>query len=98
MIFVLAGFLGGVIRGVMGLTKYVLSYKDVPFRPAYFIGMMLLSGGIGATAAWVTQDLGISFLGLGTVSPALAVVVGYAGGDFFENIFKIFTKDPILFD
>lgn len=98
MTFVLAGFLGGIIRGVVGLTKYALSYKDVPFRPIYFVGMTLISGSIGATAAWVTQDLGIGFLGMETLSPAVAVIIGYAGGDFFENIFKIFTRDPILFD
>ena len=98
MPFILAGFLGGVIRGVVGLVKYTLSYKDVPFRPWYFGGMTLISGAIGATAAWVTKDLGIAFLGMETLSPAMAVIIGYAGGDFFENIIKILTKDPILFD
>jgi len=98
MTFILAGFLGGIIRGVVGLTKYAMSYKDVPFRPMYFGGMALLSGSIGATAAWVTQDLGIGFLGMETLSPAMAVIIGYAGGDFFENILKILIKDPILFD
>ncbi|MEX2054206.1 MAG: hypothetical protein WD883_01540 [Candidatus Colwellbacteria bacterium] len=98
MTFILAGFLGGIIRGVVGLVKYTMSYKDVPFRPVYFGSMALISGLIGATAAWVTQDLGISFLGLETLTPALAVIIGYAGGDFFENIIKILTKDPILFD
>jgi len=98
MTFILAGFLGGIIRGVVGLVKYTLAYKDVPFRPWYFTSMALISGGIGATAAWVTQDLGIGFLGMETLSPALAVIIGYAGGDFFENMIKILTKDPVLFD
>lgn len=98
MTFILAGFLGGLIRGIVGLTKYALSYKDVPFRPLYFGGMALVSGLIGATAAWVTQDLGITFLGLEALSPAMAVIIGYAGGDFFENLIKILTKDPVLFD
>ena len=98
MTFILAGFLGGLIRGVVGLIKYNFSYKDVPFRPVYFGSMALISGLIGATAAWVTQDLGIGFLGMETLSPAIAVIIGYAGGDFFENLIKILTKDPVLFD
>ena len=96
--FIVAGFVGGIIRGVVGLTKYSLSYKDVPFRPWYFAGMALISGAIGAVAAWVTNDLGIAFLGLTTLPPAMAVIIGYAGGDFFENIFKIIVQDPNLFD
>ncbi len=96
--FIIAGFIGGIIRGAVGLTKYTLSYKDVPFRPWYFGGMALLSGAIGTVAAWVTNDLGIAFLGLTAMPPAMAVIIGYAGGDFFENIFKIIVQDPNLFD
>ncbi|MEX2054060.1 MAG: hypothetical protein WD883_00745, partial [Candidatus Colwellbacteria bacterium] len=68
MPFILAGFIGGIIRGVVGLVKYTTSYKDVPFRPVYFGSMALISGLIGATADWVTQELGISFLGLETLT------------------------------
>lgn len=97
MEFLLAGFLGGAIRGTMGVVKYTLSYKDVAMRPWYFVGTVAVAGAIGFLVAWIVQDLGISFLGVETVSPAIAVIVGYAGGDFLENIFKIITRDTVLF-
>ena len=96
--FFLAGFLGGVIRGVVGILKYVFSYKEVQMRWGYFAGTSVVSGLIGLTAAWIVKELGIAFVGIGTLSPAIALIVGYAGGDFLENIFKIITKEPVLFN
>ena len=49
------------------------------------------------TAAWIIRDMGASFEGIKGLSPAIALIVGYAGGDFFENIFKVLMKKPILF-
>jgi len=92
-----AGFLGGVVRGLVGFIKHQQSYKDVPFRPLYFTGMMTVSGLIGLLAAYITADLGITFLGLETVSPSIAIVLGYAGGDLLENIFKIAIKSPTIY-
>lgn len=97
MEFFLAGFLGGAIRGIMGVVKYTLSYKDVEMRPWYFASTVAVSGCVGFLVAWIVQDLGIAFLGVETISPAIALIVGYAGGDFLENIFKILTKDTVLF-
>ena len=62
--FLIAGFVGGIIRGVLGVTKYSLSYKNVDLRPWYFSATVLVSGLVGGVAAWVTHDLGIAFLGL----------------------------------
>lgn len=95
--FFIAGFLGGVIRGIVGILKYALSYKDVKISWFYFGGMTLVSGFIGLIAAWVIKDMGIMFEGIESLSSALALVVGYAGGDFLENIFKVLMKKPILF-
>ncbi|MFW5853657.1 MAG: hypothetical protein ACOCU8_03505 [Patescibacteria group bacterium] len=92
----LAGFLGGVVRGLVGFIKHQQSYKDVPFRPLYFTLMMLVSGGIGLLAAYVTADMGFTFLGLEMITPSVAVVLGYAGGDLLENIFKILIKEPTI--
>ncbi len=96
-LFFIAGFLGGVIRGVVGLIKYMQSYKEVPIKPWYFGGMVCISGLIGFISAWITYDLGIAFLGLETLPLSLAVIIGYAGGDFIENIFKIIIKKPNIF-
>ena len=93
-IFFFAGFLGGIIRGAVGLIKYTQSYKDVQIRPWYFSGMVFLGGIVGVVSAFIVHDLGITFLGVETVSPTIALIVGYAGGDFIENIFKIIIKKP----
>ncbi len=97
MSFFFFGFLGGIIRGTVGLIKYFQSYKDVEIRPKYFTGTILISGLIGLAAAWITHDMGISFLGLEKLPLSLALIIGYAGSDFLENIFKIIIKDDKIF-
>ena len=95
--FFFFGFFGGVIRGTVGIIKYSRSYKDVEIRPWYFSGTIVISGLIGVICAWVVQDLGVSFMGLETLPLSVALIIGYAGGDFLENIFKIIVKEPDLF-
>jgi len=92
----MAGFGGGVIRGLVGFIKHQYAYKKVGFNLPYFLGMMILSGIIGLLAAVVTKELGITFLGLDYITPAIAFIVGYAGGDFIENLYKIILKKPSL--
>jgi len=96
-IFIIAGFIGGILRGAVGISKYTRSYKDVQIRPWYFAGMVALSGLVGGAAAWVTHDLGLSFLGLEELPVAVAFILGYAGGDFIENIAKIITQKATFF-
>ncbi|MFH1225750.1 MAG: hypothetical protein V1684_00485 [bacterium] len=79
----LAGLTGGVIRGLTGYMKYSLSYKDVKFNPLYFIFLIVVSGLIGLV-------VGYAFDG----SFVIALVAGYAGGDFLENMYKIIAKKP----
>jgi hypothetical protein len=43
------------------------------------------------------RETGIKFLG-DDLAPALAFVVGYAGGDFLENVYKIIVKKSSLYD
>lgn len=98
MYFFIFGFLGGVIRGVVGLVKYIQSYKDVEIRPWYFLGTVFISGLVGLSCAWIINDLSIFFPGLSEIPLSLALIMGYAGGDFIENIFKIIIKEPNFFD
>ncbi len=98
MSFLVAGFFGGLLRGGVGLAKYMTSYKDVEIRPYYFLGAVLLSGIVGYVSAWIAQDVAKIFLELSSIPLSFAVVAGYAGGDFIENIFKIGMKDPNLFE
>jgi len=96
-IFFIAGFIGGTIRAIVGILKYLLSYKDIKIKWLYFGGMTAVSGLIGLAAAWIILELGLAFEGIESVSPAIALIAGYAGGDFLENIFKVLMKKPILF-
>ncbi|MFQ6049510.1 MAG: hypothetical protein ACE5J0_00485 [Candidatus Paceibacterales bacterium] len=90
-----AGFLGGVVRGLVGFIKHQFSYKNVPFNLPYFLGMAFLSGVIGLLSVVAIKEVG--FLFLGGFTPALSFIVGYAGGDFIENIYKIIIKKSSLY-
>lgn len=92
----LAAFGGGLIRGLVGFIKHQFSYKNVPFRSKYLIGMTFLSGLIGMVSAIAIKELGFTLLGQFT--PDLAFVVGYAGGDFVENIYKIIIKKSSIYE
>ena len=91
----LAAFGGGFIRGLVGFIKHQFSYKNVAFRPKYFIGMMIVSGLVGMVATIAIKELGFTLFGQFT--PALAFVIGYAGGDFVENIYKIIIKKSSIY-
>jgi len=93
----IAGFGGGLIRGLVGFLKYYYSYKNTPFNPLYFFATSFLSGVVGLLTAGAIKESGIIVSGLGTLSPALALIVGYAGGDFLENIYKIIFKKTFIF-
>jgi len=82
-----AGFAGGMVRGLVGFIKYQYAYKNVGFKVNYFLVMMFLSGIVGMlTAAAFKYNETFSF------------VIGYAGGDFIENIFKTITKSTSLYN
>jgi len=93
----IAGFGGGALRGLVGFIKHQFSYKNVKFQLTYFLAMMFLSGVVGLLVAITVKETGITFLGLDYLSPALAFIIGYAGGDFLENLYKIIIKKPSLY-
>ena len=86
-LILLSGFAGGALRGLIGLIKHRLSYKKVPFRWKYFLGMIVVSGIIGFTVVAAVQDIGFNIQGV--FSWSLALIIGYAGGDFLENMYKM---------
>ncbi len=90
-----AGFIGGAVRGLMGFTKHQFSYKNVPFKLGYFLTMTFISGVIGFLSAYAVQNIGFTLEG--AFSPALGFIIGYAGGDFIENIYKIIIKKSSLY-
>ncbi len=92
---IIAAFGGGILRGLVGFVKYQFSYKQVKFRPWYFLSTMLASGVIGAVVTIAIREVGFNLLG--SFTTALAFIIGYAGGDFIENIYKIIIKKSSLF-
>jgi len=91
----IAGFGGGVIRGLVGFIKHQFSYKNVSFKLPYFLGMAFLSGIIGLLSSMMIKEIGFTLEGV--FSPALSFIIGYAGGDFIENIYKIIIKKSSLY-
>ncbi len=92
----IAGFGGGVVRGIVGFVKYQFQFKNTKFNPAYFLGTMFLSGVVGVLTALAVKEAGIPVLG-GMVTPGIAFIIGYAGGDFIENVYKIIIGKPSVY-
>jgi len=82
----IAGFCGGAIRGLVGFIKHQFSYKDVSFKLPYFFVMMFLSGIVGMVAAIVFNQ-----------NTPFSLVIGYAGGDFIENIYKTIKNKKSIY-
>ena len=78
LIYILAGFTGGIIRGLVGFVKNKTLEKANHFKPQYFLITILISGVVGAAAGILADtEWQISFL------------AGYAGTDFIESLYKI---------
>lgn len=84
------------MRGLVGFIKHQYSYKSVDFKLLYFFGMSFLSGVVGVLCAVAIKELGMTFLG-GVLTPAMAFIIGYAGGDFIESVFKIVLGKPSFY-
>lgn len=90
----IAGFGGGVVRGLIGFLKHQYSYKKVEFNLPYFLFMSFISGVIGLLVSAAVFETGTEFVTVAFVSPAISFIVGYAGGDFAEGLYKIIIKKP----
>ena len=69
---------GGMVRGIVGVTKALWPYKKEEFRFDYFLFTLLLSGFIGAVAGILADH-----------SNQVAFLAGYAGPDFIESLYKL---------
>jgi fluoride ion exporter CrcB/FEX len=78
LVYIFAGFAGGIIRGLVGLVKNKTIEKADHFKLQYFLITILISGIVGAAAgALADTEWQVSFL------------AGYAGTDFIESLYKI---------
>ena len=99
----IAGFGGGMVRGLVGFIKHQYSYKNVGFDLPYFLAMSIMSGAVGVLSAAAAKEVGLEFFGGpaspagGFFNPAVAFFVGYSGGDFIENLVKTVLKTPTLY-
>ena len=78
-----AGFLGGIIRGLVGIAKEMRSSptRKKTIRKDYVLVTLLSSGGIGLlVGVFIAEDI------------RFALLAGYAGTDFLENMYKIKMK------
>lgn len=91
---IIAGFGGGAIRGLVGFLKKEssYSYKNPSFNVPYFFLMSFLSGIVGLLSAIAVKQSAINIVGLSSISPAVAFIIGYAGGDFLEGLYQIILK------
>lgn len=92
-IFLLMGLAGGIIRGLVGFTKYLTSYKGVKFNWIYFLVTVGVSGLVGGISGWIFNGI----MGADAMNQFYAFLAGYAGGDFLENSFRIIFKKPTIF-
>jgi hypothetical protein len=90
----IAGFAGGITRGLVGYLKYHFNYKNVKFNWGYFLLMVLVSGLVGIAAGWLVGGI---LADTTRINQFYVFLAGYAGGDFIDNAFKtIFKKDTIF--
>lgn len=84
-IYILAGLLGGIVRGLVGFVKNKTIEKANHFKPSYFVVTILIAGIVGAAAGVLADtEWQVSFL------------AGYAGTDFIENLYNIKVGQKFL--
>ena len=71
-----AGFLGGLIRGLVGVLKAVRAGRKLTVK--YFATTLVLSALIGLIAGMFVEN-----------DVRFAVLAGYVGGDFIESLYKV---------
>lgn len=91
--FVLMGLLGGLVRGLVGYTKYLTSYKGVKFNWMYFAVTVGISGLVGGISGWIFNGIMADL----AMNNFYSFIAGYAGGDFLENSFRVIFKQPTVF-
>ena len=93
----LAGAGGGLVRGIVGFIKHQFAYKNVKFQPEYLALMITLSALVGLMVTWAIVQSGLQLPVVQQINPAIAFIVGYAGGDFIENLYKIVIGKATLY-
>ena len=82
----LGGTLGGLLRGLMGIAKSLITKKEESINYNYFFLSLMVSIVVGIIAAslWPEGDFRV------------ALLAGYAGADFLEGLFKLKFKQKFV--
>ena len=83
---ILGGLFGGLLRGLLGIAKSLITKKEESINYGYFFLSLAVSMIVGVMAAslWPAGDFRIAFL------------AGYAGSDFLEGLFKLKFKQKFV--
>ncbi|MGB9911142.1 MAG: hypothetical protein ACPLKP_00905 [Microgenomates group bacterium] len=83
---IFGGLFGGILRGILGIAKNLITKKDEEINYGYLFLSLIISATIGIIAAslWPEGDFRI------------ALLAGYAGSDFLEGLFKLKFSDQFL--
>jgi len=83
---ILGGLFGGLLRGILGIAKSLITKKDESINYSYFFLSLAVSMVVGVIAAslWPEGDFRI------------ALLAGYAGSDFLEGLFKLKFEQKFL--
>ncbi len=92
----LFGALGGVVRGLVGYIKHYQSYSSVRFEWGYFLMTVGISSVVGLIVVWAIDGAGITFAEGIAINPAIAIIIGYAGGDAIESLYKLMMQKPVI--
>lgn len=76
------GIIGGLIRALVGISKYLAQHtSERNIRARYFLFTLFMGGVVGGAAGALAQG-----------DWRIALLVGYAGTDFLEGLFKLKEK------
>lgn len=75
--YIIAGFVGGIARGLSSFLKKRRAGTAAKFNYSYFFTTVFFSGILGAIAGALAES-----------SWKTAFLAGYAGIDFLENLYK----------
>ena len=79
---IFGGFIGGALRGLMGIAKTLILKKDEQINYSWFFVSIAVAVAIGVIAA--------GFMGGGF---EVALLSGYAGSDLLESLIKLKFKE-----
>lgn len=78
---VLAGAMGGILRGLLGIAKDLALKKEVTINWGWMAVSVLISAILGAAVATFFDGEGV-----------MALLGGYSGADFIDGLMKIKLK------